>query len=50
MKLRADIAYAIGHARGCGHPIDYLEHNYPDLVRKRLGLLGSLNIESISYD
>lgn len=31
INLKADIAYAIGHAQGCGHPIKYLEKRYPEL-------------------
>lgn len=30
-NLKADIGYAIGHGRGCGHPITYLEKRYPTL-------------------
>lgn len=32
--LKSDIAYAIGHAQGCGHPVKYLEKKYPELVYK----------------
>lgn len=31
-KVKADIAYAIGHAEGSGSPIKYLEKRYPELA------------------
>lgn len=35
INLRADIAYAIGHAEGCGHPIKYLEKRYLELKQPK---------------
>lgn len=34
IKLRADMAHAIGFCRGLGHPETYLEKNYPELCSK----------------
>lgn len=36
--LEADIAYAIGHGKGCGHPITYLEKRYPELHKEKLNI------------
>lgn len=33
-RLKADIAYAIGHAQGVGHPNKYLEKQYHELVNQ----------------
>lgn len=30
IKLRADIAAAMGHMQGCGHPYKYLQKRYPE--------------------
>lgn len=32
VKLRADIAYAIGYCQGFNHPCAYLENQYPELI------------------
>lgn len=34
IKLKADMAHAIGFCRGLGHPETYLEKNYPELCSK----------------
>lgn len=34
VKLKADIAHAIGFCRGLGHPETYLEKQYPELKGK----------------
>lgn len=34
INLKSDIAYAIGHGKGCGHRITYLEKRYPELSKE----------------
>jgi hypothetical protein len=35
IKLKADMAHAIGYCRGLGHPETYLEKTYPSLSPKK---------------
>lgn len=34
--LKSDLARAIGHMQGCGHPDQYLEDKYPEFKEKSL--------------
>lgn len=36
IKLRSDLAHAIGFCKGLGHPEAYLEKNYPELVEEKI--------------
>lgn len=31
--LKANLAAAMGHMQGCGHPYEYLNKRYPDLAK-----------------